>query len=270
VIHRPAYDDWALPKGKAEPGELLATTAVREVEEESAVQVRLGASLTPQRYPIGAAMKFVTWWVGHAQTWTKLTPNPEVDRVKWMRPDKALKWLTYANDRAVLTEALTYPDTTPLLIVRHAKAVAREKWAKKDHQARHLSKRGQAQLPYIGQILTAFGVTRLRSSPAERCLQTLAPFAKTISRKIKTDPALDDTASDQAVADHIIKLARTVGARGIPTAICSHLLTIPTMLEALDIPPRPMATGSCIILHLDKSGRVAASEWHDTLRAKAR
>jgi 8-oxo-dGTP diphosphatase len=35
VVHRPRYDDWSLPKGKAEPGEADEETARREVEEET-------------------------------------------------------------------------------------------------------------------------------------------------------------------------------------------------------------------------------------------
>ena len=32
VVHRPRYDDWSLPKGKVDPGEIPLVTAVREVE----------------------------------------------------------------------------------------------------------------------------------------------------------------------------------------------------------------------------------------------
>ncbi len=35
VIHRPRYDDWSLPKGKVDPGETEAVTAVREIFEET-------------------------------------------------------------------------------------------------------------------------------------------------------------------------------------------------------------------------------------------
>ena len=33
VVHRPAYDDWSLPKGKVSSDEYLAVAAVREVAE---------------------------------------------------------------------------------------------------------------------------------------------------------------------------------------------------------------------------------------------
>ena len=44
LVHRKKYDDWSLPKGKAEPGEPLPVTAVREVLEEGGVRLALAAS----------------------------------------------------------------------------------------------------------------------------------------------------------------------------------------------------------------------------------
>ena len=38
VVHRPQYDDWSLPKGKAKPGEHLLVTALREMAEETGYQ----------------------------------------------------------------------------------------------------------------------------------------------------------------------------------------------------------------------------------------
>ncbi|HEY5442907.1 MAG TPA: NUDIX domain-containing protein, partial [Pyrinomonadaceae bacterium] len=35
LIHRPRYNDWALPKGKLEKGEEWETAALREIEEET-------------------------------------------------------------------------------------------------------------------------------------------------------------------------------------------------------------------------------------------
>ena len=45
VIHRPRYDDWSLPKGKAKPGEHLLVTALREMSEETGHSPRIGARL---------------------------------------------------------------------------------------------------------------------------------------------------------------------------------------------------------------------------------
>ena len=56
VIHRPRYDDWTLPKGKAEPDDAdLMATARREVWEETGLQCRLGADLGEAVHREGAA-----------------------------------------------------------------------------------------------------------------------------------------------------------------------------------------------------------------------
>ncbi len=39
VIHRTAYADVTLPKGKVDPGETLAETAAREIFEETGIRV---------------------------------------------------------------------------------------------------------------------------------------------------------------------------------------------------------------------------------------
>jgi len=50
VVHRPSYDDLSLPKGKLKPGEDLPTTAVREVAEETGINIRLTMPLQPIEY----------------------------------------------------------------------------------------------------------------------------------------------------------------------------------------------------------------------------
>lgn len=53
LVHRPRYDDWSFPKGKLESGESLCACAVREVAEETGVQVRLEQPLETIRYRLG-------------------------------------------------------------------------------------------------------------------------------------------------------------------------------------------------------------------------
>jgi 8-oxo-(d)GTP phosphatase len=45
VVHRRRYDDWSFPKGKLERGETMPFAAVREVAEESGLDVHLGPML---------------------------------------------------------------------------------------------------------------------------------------------------------------------------------------------------------------------------------
>ena len=268
IVHRPAYDDWSLPKGKAHLHELLPATAVREVAEETGVRVRLTAGLTPVRYPVAQTMKLVSWWVGVPVSSSEHSPDDEVDQTKWMNVDKALKLLTYCDEREVLSEAVGLPRTTPLIIIRHAKAKSRETWVKPD-PLRPLSSKGKEQLPYVCQILKSFGVANLLSSTSTRCVQTLQRYAKSIQANVATTPHLtEEEASEKKVRAYMTDLARVVGSSRVPTAVCSHRPVLPLMFSALSLPDHEVATGSCVIAHLDSSGKIVRTEWHDTLRVK--
>jgi 8-oxo-dGTP pyrophosphatase MutT (NUDIX family) len=50
LVHRTQYNDVTLPKGKVDPGEMLAQTAVREIEEETGIRVKLGVPVGVSRY----------------------------------------------------------------------------------------------------------------------------------------------------------------------------------------------------------------------------
>ncbi len=56
LIHRTKYRDVTLPKGKVDPGEMLAETAVREIFEETGIRVSLGAPVASPgtRWPIAS------------------------------------------------------------------------------------------------------------------------------------------------------------------------------------------------------------------------
>ena len=72
MVHRPAYDDWSFPKGKLDRGETSRAAAVREVEEETGLRVRLGVPLSRQTYPLGTAPR--SWTTGSAG-WSATTTS---------------------------------------------------------------------------------------------------------------------------------------------------------------------------------------------------
>lgn len=81
---------WDLPKGKAEKGETIETTAIREVEEECSVAVELQDFICftwhyyPQR---GKAMlKRTEWYAMKCIDDSKATPQIEedIERVEWL------------------------------------------------------------------------------------------------------------------------------------------------------------------------------------------
>ena len=50
LVHRPKYDDWTFPKGKAEEGESDEECAVREVAEETGLRCTLAQELGATEY----------------------------------------------------------------------------------------------------------------------------------------------------------------------------------------------------------------------------
>jgi len=106
VVHRPAYDDWSFPKGKAEAGESDEDCAVREIEEETGMRCDLGEELSTTRHlDAEGRPKRVRWWLMRPVS-GKFEPTDEVDELRWLKPEEARPLLTYERDVALLEEAL--------------------------------------------------------------------------------------------------------------------------------------------------------------------
>ncbi|HET7489887.1 MAG TPA: NUDIX hydrolase [Acidimicrobiales bacterium] len=102
LVHRPKYDDWTLPKGKADGDELDEDCALREVREETGLRCLLGDYVgeTSYRDRFGRP-KVARYWamrpLGRA-----FHPSDEVDEVRWLSPAEAAGILTYERDAALL------------------------------------------------------------------------------------------------------------------------------------------------------------------------
>ena len=133
LVHRPKYDDWSFPKGKQDPGEHVTTTAIREVLEETGIEIRLGRPLRPQLYAVsGGRAKTVHYWVGHVvgdDDVSSYEINDEVDDLAWLSESAAKERMTYLDDIDLLAQFDEFRKTTSaLLVVRHAKAEKRDRW----------------------------------------------------------------------------------------------------------------------------------------------
>jgi 8-oxo-dGTP diphosphatase len=264
LVHRPRYDDWSLPKGKLDADEYLAGCAARETWEETAARVRLGMPVDRISYPVGGGVKEVSYWRARVHDEGRHRPGSEVDEAAWFSVPKALRQLTYVDERAVLQQAANLADSVPLLVVRHAKAMARANWSGRD-QARPLDERGRRQARLLTPLLEAYGVRRLVSSSSVRCAKTLQPFAKSARLELETSDVLteeDAKVDPKAVAAMMSRLVADVAQSGVPTAVCGHRPVLPAMLEAAGVPAKPLQPGAALVVHLRPDAEVLAVEVH--------
>lgn len=247
LIHRTKYRDVTLPKGKVDPGEMLAQTAVREVHEETGIRVVLGVPVGISRYHMRPdRLKIVHYWAAEATEEairaSTFVPNSEVAALEWVSLKKARRTLSYPVDLEILEEFERLVDdgvlhTFPLIALRHAKALSRSEWDGPD-AARPLSARGERQAKSIVGPLRAFGVRRIVSSDAVRCMQTVTPLAKALGRKIVPSPELSQDAWEDGTGDVRAVVGKRVRARK-PAVLCSHGPVLPDILAEL-----ALATGT--------------------------
>lgn len=109
VCGRRSDRSWMLPKGTPDAGETLDQTAIREVREETGLEVKLGQPLPTIEY----------WFVMHGVRYHKrvhhwlLEPvggdlanhDHEFDEVVWMPIEQAHRTIHFDNQRQVIAEA---------------------------------------------------------------------------------------------------------------------------------------------------------------------
>lgn len=229
VVHRPRYDDWSLPKGKAEPGESPAQTAVREVEEETGVRAEVISPLAEIEYTVPSGRrKVVRYFVMRPRSVSPFEPTTEVDEVRWLRPDTATGLLSYEHDRSLLSADLKLlASTGTVRLIRHAAAGDRSNWEDED-LLRPLSKKGRRQAAAIATALAAQPVDAVYSSPYVRCRDTVQPLAEERGLTVEDSDHLAEGADDAATLEWLL------GMTGKSVVACSHGDVIPGVIRLLD------------------------------------
>jgi 8-oxo-(d)GTP phosphatase len=268
LVHRPKYDDWSLPKGKLSPGEHMLRAAVREVGEETGILVNLGRRLPSTSYLARGAAKVVDYWAATADgAVPEFSPNSEVDWLAWLPPAEAGRRLSYEHDLGVLAAFTAGPPrTVPLILVRHASAGSKSEWPGEDED-RPLDAQGWQDAEQLAGLLRSFGVCRTISSPSERSMATVRPYAAATGGQVEREPAFRVAKDSPPVAPSDIAqaTARLVAARQ-PLVICGHRENLQVMLGAAcaelgaDLPAvRPLRKGEFLVLHR-ADGKLAAVE----------
>lgn len=102
---------WSLPKGTPNADESIEQTAVREVEEETGLQVRIVAPIGPIEYwfvQSGTRIhKTVHYYLMEPVGGDLRLHDHEFDEVRWVRVDDAPTLMTFPTERDVVARALT-------------------------------------------------------------------------------------------------------------------------------------------------------------------
>jgi 8-oxo-dGTP pyrophosphatase MutT (NUDIX family)/phosphohistidine phosphatase SixA len=271
LVHRPKYDDWSFPKGKLEPGEHVLLAAVREVAEETGLRVTLGRRLPPVRYQGDVGLrKRVDYWAATAEAAAApFLPNSEIDAVDWAPASRAASRLSYERDAETLAAFRAGPlQTVPLILLRHASAGRKSDWPK-DDRSRPLDARGEKDAAALADLLRCFGTARVISSPAERCVATVRPYAALAGVEVETETALDVRKKGTADDPEAAKIVAQLAAADQPVVVCAHRENLPSLLDAIGAElgadfsgVSPLSKGEFLILHR-AHGKLAALERYD-------
>ncbi len=260
VVHRPRWNDWSFPKGKLDPREKPIVAAAREVEEETGLRVSVGARLRDDHYTISTGQpKVVSYWIAqppHEADITGYQPNAEIDDVMWMSISEAKRDLTYQRDVELLEEfQVSAYESSVLLIVRHADARSRKTWRGDDNE-RPLAAAGRRTAEALAPVFAAYGITRVVTSDALRCVETVLPYVNASGAKVRLKSGL----SEERVSDKALrKLSAKALADDRRTVICTHRPVLPRLCKALGITKTALDPGGLLVVHR-ANGRVLSVE----------
>lgn len=275
VVYRKQHRDVSIPKGKVDPGETLPQTAVREIFEETGLRVHLGPSLGSVHYvqPTNGKPKVVHYWAAEvdpvAEAKSKFVSNDEIFALEWLSVKKATAQLTYEHDRELVHHVKELwksgaMSTFPIVVARHGKATAHEDWDGID-SLRPLVARGMEQARDIAGGLAAFGPLSIISSPAVRCMQTIAPLSYKLGMEIKESAKISQdkwTSEGDRVADFVSTRLR----KAEPVVLCSHGPVIPQIVSEIIVQTNgsisddarraaSLGTGDFAVFHIAKMSR---------------
>ena len=97
----------SFPKGHVEPGETEHETAIREVEEETAVRIRITSDFSEKVHysPMPGVQKEVVYFLAITDQRATRARDGEIADVEWVALENAERSLTHENDKIVLRAA---------------------------------------------------------------------------------------------------------------------------------------------------------------------
>ncbi len=226
LVHRPKYDDWSLPKGKADQAESDEACALREVREETGLCCELGPYLGEFSYTDKQDRPKVARFWAMRPVGGDFEPNNEVDEVRWLSVPDACAGLTRRQDGEMVDLLARHiPYRITILLVRHATAGDRAAWDG-DDRLRPLDDRGWRQAEGLVEQLSSYPIERVLSSPYVRCVQSVQPLAEARGLVVEETERLGEGSSGNA-------LALISELEGSTAVLCTHGDVVPVILDAM-------------------------------------
>lgn len=110
LIEKMRLGHYSIPKGHVENNETEVETAIREIKEETNLEVLLDCNFREvvSYSPYEGCVKDVVFFVALAKTFDLINQEIEVSRLYWLKPEEALNKLTYESDKNIVKKALKY------------------------------------------------------------------------------------------------------------------------------------------------------------------
>ena len=101
---------WSFPKGHVEENEKEEETAIREVKEETNIDILIDKNFreVTTYSPMEDIMKDVVYFVGTPISNKLIPQEEEVSDVMWVHSEDALNIITYESDKNILLKAIAY------------------------------------------------------------------------------------------------------------------------------------------------------------------
>jgi 8-oxo-dGTP diphosphatase len=224
------------------------------------------------RYRVNGSPKQVDYWVASLTgSDAAAVPNHEVDEIAWMPVPEALGRVSYKQDVAVLLDfASGITESTPLILLRHARALPRSEWKRADAE-RPLDKAGTADAALLEGLLACFApMATVESSDTTRCLDTVAPYAELTGSPLRPSSVL--RASHPADGPEAEALIFALIAAREPAIVCAHRENLPALLSSAlqflgepavpDKAAKPLPKGAFLVLHTT-GGTLAAIDRYE-------
>src|SRR5579875_2941710 len=125
LVRRLAQGLWALPKGTPIDDETPAQTALREVREETGLDVEIDRFAGSIHYEFTREStlfrKTVNFYLMHAVGGDFARHDSEYDSVEWVAVERALEKMTYGSEVSLLRHILTPPQAKNAAAARRPK-----------------------------------------------------------------------------------------------------------------------------------------------------